>query len=246
MIHDSKRHSNRSGFTLIELMLSMAFVSVLLLAIAMTIIQAGNIYSKGMALKDINQSARLISTDIRRTVAAAGNISLGSDNYIVRLSGGVPVSGRLCLGNYTYLWNTVDATPSMQEAVRIDEGGRQKLIGAIKVPDTTSIYCARNTDASLVISNTIRSEDVNRVTQLLVQGDHSLSLASFSAAASSSAYDSATGQRLFMITYAISTGEASAIAPGRETCRPPGENGADPIYCNIQKFNLVVRSGGGV
>jgi prepilin-type N-terminal cleavage/methylation domain-containing protein len=56
----------KKGFTLIELMLAMSFISVLLLSIAMVGIQAGKMYSRGIVLRDVNQAGRDISDTIRR------------------------------------------------------------------------------------------------------------------------------------------------------------------------------------
>ena len=103
MNHVDKTHK---GFTLIELMLAMTFISVLLLAIAMTIIQVGAIYNKGVALKDINQSGRGISDDISRTVAASEAFSLTTD-YVTGTDG-----GRVCLGSYSYIWNYAKSFPN--------------------------------------------------------------------------------------------------------------------------------------
>ena len=44
---------NRRGFTLIELMLAIAFISMLLLAIAAVGIQVGRIYTRGIVLRDV-------------------------------------------------------------------------------------------------------------------------------------------------------------------------------------------------
>ena len=60
-----QRRAN-SGFTLVELMLAMAFVSVLLLSVAMVAVQAGKIYNRGTVMKTVNQSGRTISDVIRR------------------------------------------------------------------------------------------------------------------------------------------------------------------------------------
>ena len=49
---------NRRGFTLIELMLAIAFISMLLLAIAAVGIQVGRIYTRGIVLRDVNQAGR--------------------------------------------------------------------------------------------------------------------------------------------------------------------------------------------
>lgn len=222
-------------------MLAMTFVSILLLSIAMTIIQIGNIYSKGMALKDINQSGRLIADDIKRTVAEAGEVSLSDDRYVLRPTTGATVSGRLCLGNYTYLWNTADA-PGSADAIMIDS---EPLEGLVKVPDSAMVYCAKNATGGLVTGNAVRPDDIPKLANLLVDGDHSLSVTDFSVNASSGARDTATGQGLFMVDYSLGTGEVSAMNAARTACLPQGDSNADPTYCNVQQFNLIVRSGGG-
>ncbi len=242
MIHARYRHQ---GFTLIELMLAMTFVSVLLLAIAMTIIQVGAIYSKGMALKDINQSARLISEDLRRTVASAGVVSLDTASYVVTTIEGTPISGRLCLGNYSYIWNTIDAKPELPEAIKTSAAS-DELVGIAKVPDPSKVYCAVNGGGGgLAVQSALRSVDESRSTELLTKGDHSLAVTSFSVTTSPGAYDQTTGQRLFTIEYGIGTGDPVAMKDDRTGCLAPDQQEADALYCNIQQFTIVVRSGGG-
>ena len=247
MIHVNKHTiSSRAGFTLIELMLAMAFVSVLLLAIALTIIQVGNIYSKGMALKDINQSARTINEDLRRTIAAAGSVSLEDDSYVVQsLADGTPVSGRLCLGGYSYVWNTVDASGSSQDSIKVSPTD-DTLVTLVRVPDPSRIYCAKNTSNVLAVRGSIRAEDVPKVTTLLARGDHSLAITSFSIKSSATAQDNTTGQRLFSIAYGIGTGDPSTMEADRMSCRPPSDAASDSVFCNVQGFEVVVRSGEGV
>lgn len=238
-------HSKRRGFTLIELMLAMTFVSVLLLAIAMTIIQAGNTYSKGMALKDINQSARMLIDDVKRTVSAAGAVQIDDASYMIRPTTGTPISGRLCLGNYSYLWNTVDATLANTHALRLP-GASPELISMVKVVDTNKVYCAAQSNGAPVVANTVRAADVEKVSNLLVMGDHALSMTRFTVNVGDAAVDAATGQRLFSIDFGIGTGAASAMKPDRSGCLMPNEPNADPIYCNAQQFGLVIRTEGGV
>ena len=232
----------RSGFTIIELMLAMTFVSVLLLAIALTIIRAGTIYSKGMALRDINQSSRAITEDLRRTVTSAGSISLSSTNYVVsRVGGGTtgPVlSGRLCLGNYSYLWNTLDGAKA---TTNIKNNGT--AVSLVRVPDAGRFYCANVPGVGLPWS--IRSTDREKLVQLVKEGDHKLSLTAFSVDTGSSLYDPVTGQRLFTVNYSIGTGEPSTMTADRTACLPPSDPASDPVYCNVQQFSSVVRAGGG-
>ena len=48
------------GFTIIELMLAMAFLGTMLLGIATLIIRITNIYQKGLALRAVNSTGREI------------------------------------------------------------------------------------------------------------------------------------------------------------------------------------------
>ena len=237
--------TQKTGFTLVELMLAMAFVSMLLLAIAMTVIQAGNIYNKGLALKDINQSSRLIADDMKRTVTQSGGIMLDESNYVVQTGKNaanedVTLNGRLCLGTFSYLWNTVDgetaATP-----IKTASGA---VISFLKVPDPGRSYCARTSGGG--VKSVVSDTDLNRSVELLAKGDHSLSLTTFDVDTSSTLYDGSTGQRLFAIDYSVGTGDASAMTADRTSCLQPGEEGSDITYCNVQPFSIVLRLGGGI
>ena len=101
-----QRRAN-SGFTLVELMLAMAFVSVLLLSVAMVAVQAGKIYNRGTVMKTVNQSGRTISDVIRRDFlqsSATKIVNSANPVILVRESGSVR-SGRVCLGQYSYVCN---------------------------------------------------------------------------------------------------------------------------------------------
>src|SRR5919199_356042 len=99
-----------TGFTLIELMLAMTFISILLIAIAMTTIQISSIYNKGITLREVNQAGRSLSDEFQRSIANSvpfdvtpkidNSPATATSKYVVRDGG-----GRLCLGDYTYAWN---------------------------------------------------------------------------------------------------------------------------------------------
>ena len=105
---------DKKGFTLVELMLAMVFVSVLLLAIALTAIQSGRLYNRGTILRSINQAGRDISDNLRRDFLQANSqkINLGADpadmsgNIIEHKSASGKTGGRICLGYYSgmMLW----------------------------------------------------------------------------------------------------------------------------------------------
>lgn len=59
-----KHHKQEQGFTLVELSLSMAFIAMLLLGIALLTIQISAIYNKGLTMRSVNESGRLIAKDM--------------------------------------------------------------------------------------------------------------------------------------------------------------------------------------
>ena len=89
---------NRRGFTLIELMLAIAFISMLLLAIAAVGIQVGRIYTRGIVLRDVNQAGREISDTLRRDFLQANQRKIVTDAVRVP-DNNHWVSGRVCLGS---------------------------------------------------------------------------------------------------------------------------------------------------
>jgi len=98
MIQHTKRHQqNESGFTLVELTLSTAFIAFILIFILATIVQVMNNYNKGLAIKQINQSARTVVEEISRLAHSTKGSTINTA-YIS--------NGRVCLGGVSYVWNT--------------------------------------------------------------------------------------------------------------------------------------------
>lgn len=105
------RYKNtRRGFTIIELMLAMAFFSSILVLGTSAFVQMLGIYNKGVAVKQMNQVGRTLTDGIIRN--ANQNVSKITVKY-----GSGPTDTRprcLVLGNTTYLWSYAsdfDATP---------------------------------------------------------------------------------------------------------------------------------------
>lgn len=86
--------TKQKGFTLIELMLAMAFISFLLVFLVLSILQITRLYVKGSAIRQIDQTGRQLLDTI--------GVSLRS-NTTPRY---VSASNRLCAGNVSYAWNT--------------------------------------------------------------------------------------------------------------------------------------------
>ncbi len=247
-----KTTNKTSGFTLIELMLSMTFVAVLLVTIALTIIQMATVYNRGMTLKEVNQSARDIASDMRRTVSASQVFTVNTDgtdssDYVTVKSGATVVGGRLCTGKFTYVWNTAKATESPIDgnAARVLNSADlpQGTISLIKVSDADKTYC---TKTSGKVPRDITYADSLVMTDLLDAGDHKLGIQKMAVSTNDTSYDASTNQRLYTVNYTIGSGNTSAMNTTQSACLPPGDPDSDLSYCTVQSFSLVLRVGNAV
>ena len=130
------KKKERKGFTLIELSLSIAFISVLSLAVALIIMNSISAYHRGLVLNQINTTGMELVDDMRAAIQNAPVVSLKSlcdtlfnesDAEACENSDGqklvavrkrtkvvigskeeenVPVLGAFCTGNYSYIWNS--------------------------------------------------------------------------------------------------------------------------------------------
>lgn len=239
MNHVAKR--NQSGFTIIELMLAMGFISVLLLAIALTVIQVSTIYTRGLVVKEVNQVSRDIANDVRKTLMAASAIDAtdGSGDYVTNSAG-----GRVCFGNYSYIWNTAKAIEGNTDPnlTRKGSGTNDPVVRFIKVADSSKIYCAKQTSGALSYPD-LRSADVAGAKELIAPGDHSLGINRFVISTYPSATDTATGETLYTLKYSIGAGKTNAMNSNQTACIDQGAVGADFTYCSVQEFVLVLRAG---
>lgn len=97
----TQQTNSQRGFTLVELLLSMAFVGFVLLFIVFAIFQVMGNYNKGIAIKNINQTARSITEEMSRFVRSTNTEAINV-NEVSR--------GRLCLGGVSYVWNVTSST----------------------------------------------------------------------------------------------------------------------------------------
>lgn len=264
--------SKKSGFTIIELMLSMAFISVLLLSIVMISIQAGKMYNRGAVLRSLNQSARDVGDVMRRDFLQANRQQLmtersgedlagvSRDGLVLKITNGLAESGRFCLGQYSYLWNTaktldqisdVDDLSTNPAVVTVDG----QPINFVRVADPDGALCkqvagpdnnryphALNPDGNItsLLKQPIDKDDVVlsvynlRVVPLVDRGD----------------------EGLFKISYMVGTSKASEIASSEDeegapvintmdqTCKPPNQDESNFDFCAINNFEMIVRTNG--
>lgn len=230
--------ARNKGFTIIELMLAMTFVSVLLLAIALTIVQIGTIYNKGITLKEVNQSGRAISDDIRRSIGSSSTFTV-SRSVVTTAAG-----GRICTGQYSYVWNYAQALATNNPNVVRLPNGSTTQIRLLKVPDSSGIYCTVDANGRPTQLQ-IQPGDVSASVELLKSGDRTLSIHQLAVTQGANGR-AAAGQQLISLSFSIGTGDVTALNTARTACLPPGAANANFAYCAVQQFSLVIRAGDGV
>lgn len=232
-------HVNKTkGFTLIELMLAMAFVAFLLVAIAMTVIQIGNIYNRGLALKNINQAGRSIVDELKRGIGQSSKFSIvstDSDNQFINI--GPNKGGRLCLGSVSYIWNYGEAINDGL-AIRNTYVNNNGDIRFVKVLDPTAEYC-KNPSKKI--------DPTSKPVELLNPGQYNLVIHKFSIFGSTAGAvpvsDNLTKQQLYNIQFIIGTNNQAALITDRSSCKPPSEAGSDLNYCAVNEFKITARAG---
>lgn len=218
------------GFTLIEMMLAMAFVAFLMITIALTTIHIGNTYSKGLTLSQVNEAGRTISADMQRTITQApvkDTIQTGQAGLKA-----------VCFGNYSYIWNEGEAiatTPQPTNLVLYNMPGsplHNQPVRLAKVPDPTASYCASG--ASRRVSNPSAVE-------LLPAGDRNLAIHSLDV----EQLTTAATQTLYEVAFVLGTNTQAALTTNNLSCKPPSDMQSDINYCSVNRFDFLVRAGGG-
>lgn len=162
---------SKSGFTITELMIAVAFIGVLLITIAIVATNIISIYQKGMTLKAVNSVGRGLIDELTSAINLAPSVdttslcnSLAPNNvegcvkdqafkYVyqsIQNSNGEQLGGIFCTGNYSYLWNTYYSETSDSDADRLKltyrnlNNAKQELSNfrLIRVEDKTHRVCS--------------------------------------------------------------------------------------------------------
>lgn len=129
------RTSSKSGFTMVELSITMAFIAVLLISIAIVTTNIVTIYQKGLTIKAVNSVGRGLIDELTSSINTAPSVdttslchSLAPNNieacikdhafkYIFQSNAnadGEQYYGIFCTGYYSYIWNTYYSETSEQ------------------------------------------------------------------------------------------------------------------------------------
>lgn len=98
---NTHRHSTQSGFTLIELILATSFIAFILIFMLTTMINVMSNYNKGLAVKQINQTARTVTDEMGRLIQNTNTSGMNTSRI---------ANGRVCLGGVSYVWNVRNTT----------------------------------------------------------------------------------------------------------------------------------------
>ena len=229
----SDSNKSRSGFTLIELMLAMTFLSILMIAIAIATIEVSHLYTKGLTIKSVNQAGRDLSDNLRRDAKSIGS---GTTNIFVAPS---PVSsglGRLCFGSKSYIWNEASALRAGTgvKYTTVPAGTGNQIVMA-RVNDAGGSYCVPDT------SGDYRS-DVAAAESTETMYSKTNELAIYGVSFTPLLLGSPVGQ-LYNIQFTIGTNDSDTVDTIDTSCQPPSDANSNFNFCSINSFELLIRVG---
>lgn len=239
---------NSRGFTLVELLLAMSFVSLLLMAIALTVLKMGDMYTQGLTLKEVNLAGKSVSDDIGRSIAAATELSVdggAATGFQEQRVGGDVLGGRLCTGTVTYVWNLGREIRRSNPTTLVNKyaGGDTRVIRMIKVVDVGGVYCGVD----------LPDIEPAKATDMLPEGDLQLAVQSF--AIKQVAHNDVSQQSMFQVVLELGTNDDDSLLSSSEidtessiptittSCKPPNDEGSRQEYCAINKFEFTARVG---
>ncbi len=113
------QHIKKQGFTIIEITIAMAFISVLIITLLMVGMQIASLYNKGVTIRDVNSASRNIVRSMQDDIAASSSRMRVFYREPVNSSGGTGGSSSgAATGSATL--GAVRFATSLEEATRED------------------------------------------------------------------------------------------------------------------------------
>lgn len=224
----------KKGFTLIELTLVMAFMSILMLSILYMTIHAGKLYTKGLTNKSMNQVGREVFDVMKRDIASADS------SQVVRkdeLGSGDLKSGRFCTGTISYVWNTA---PLLNSPVSQKIKSNGAPVTFRRVIDPAGSLCQESGVSGLYPMNISSLQS----TELLSNDGRSFAIYTMEIKAVAS--DNAKNG-LYSVKMVLGTNEPSTTTKNATQgfqCEPPTAETANFDYCTVAEFYTILRTGG--
>ncbi len=224
------RNNKDQGFTIVELTLAMTFISILLLAIVMLIFQIGDVYTKGMTLREVDRAGQVISSDIQRELNQSGK---NKDEVLSVLK---QTGGRLCVGATVYAWNygkylkssTPGATINQRDG---DASNNKSDIRFVKFAAGAGKYCEVDQQSGRYLP--IPAD----ASELLGEGVGDIAIHTSTYGAVSLVGD----QTLYSISLRVGTETNSVNQGGVIGCQPGLD--VDETRCAVNDFSFTARAG---
>lgn len=236
------RVDKQQGFTIVELLLAMTFVSILLLSIALVVIQISNIYNKGLTLRAVDQSGRTVSADIQRVLGQTQPLANLAGAFVIQRGDAAsasdsPLGGRFCTGEFTYIWNYGVALDENNyrpiNTYVTNPNDPEKELRFVRIRDSDSYYCTNN-DGLPQVSR-------EGAVELLAEGDRNLVVHDFSV--EQITYDPLLSQALYRVKMQLGTNDQTALTTADMSCKPPSEESAFQEFCAVNVFEFTAQVG---
>ena len=162
-------NNTKKAFTLIELMLAVAFIGTLLLSVAMLAMQLVNMYTKGVAMRSINAIGGDIADDLKQTITSSTEWSENETSPFNPIDGGSGFNkdaiekarakyyayddrgyGVFCTNTYTYVFNYQPAMLKYRDGkfddgnylkIKNEDTGEELPYGLARVKDPSAVLC---------------------------------------------------------------------------------------------------------
>lgn len=156
----NKENSKKNGFTLIELMLAVAFLGTLLLSVAMLAMRLIDMYTKGSTMRAVNSIGGAIVDDMRTSITSSSNWTNHIEDFVINSEGidkakeaerqyfrlhtnsetGFADYGAFCTNSYTYVFNYQAAMLRYREGatdgfIKIGTSTSQRPYGLARIKD---------------------------------------------------------------------------------------------------------------
>lgn len=239
--------TERSGFTIVETMLSVIFLSILLIAVGTVANLVIKTYHRGIVIKMVNELNYSLSEDLTYSLRA------GSINKDLDLISRPDKYGVLCSGSYSYIWNYAaaiknQASGSTADLIQFEQYGRKKIARLLKVADPARTYCAPDLVAQAsAIGAKLSSQatcangsmtdcEASGFSELIRAADSDLMIYDFNLRPGLSAPN--TGQRIYQLIFTIGTGSGNEILVGSNFQCDPTKYGQE--YCALNKTEISI------
>lgn len=238
----ASKYSLQRGFTIVELLLAMTFVSILMLSIALVVIQVSNIYNKGLTLRAVDQTGRAVSADIQRVLGQAEPLASLQGAFIVQRGNAAAETddakgGRFCTGEFTYIWNygvaLDEANYDPINTYRTNPNDEEKELRFVRIRDDDAYYCTNDGGLPPV--------SPDGAIELLAEGDRNLVVHDFSV--EQIAYDPLLSQALYRVRMQLGTNDQAALTSADRSCKPPSEESAFQDFCAVNIFEFTAQVG---